>query len=95
MLKSQISYDSRGAVLTIANASHAPGLQLKSYIYYGRVDATMQAAPGVGIATSIVLISDDLGEIDLVTIPTPLRHPRQPLTFALPPRRNGLARTRR
>lgn len=64
--KSQISYDSRGAVLTIANTSDAPGLQLKSYIYYGRVDVTMEAAPGVGIVTSVVLIGDDLGEIDLV-----------------------------
>jgi beta-glucanase (GH16 family) len=31
---------------------------------FGRVEVTMQAAPGTGIVTSIVLESDDLDEID-------------------------------
>ena len=34
------------------------------YIFFGRVDVTMKAAPGQGIVSSVVLESDDLDEID-------------------------------
>lgn len=97
MHRAQISYDSRGAVMTITNATDAPGLQLKSYIYYGRVDVTVQAAPGVGIVTSVVLVGDALAEIDLVRLvlrhmllSTPINLHELPTTAY----RNGSAATR-
>lgn len=34
------------------------------YIFFGRIDVTLQAAPEQGIVTSVVLESDDLDEID-------------------------------
>ncbi len=35
------------------------------YIHYGRVEVVAQVAPGTGIVSSAVLLSDDLDEIDL------------------------------
>ena len=36
----------------------------KKYLFFGRVDAVVQAAPGAGIVSSFTLQSDDLDEID-------------------------------
>lgn len=59
-----ITYGSDGAEFTIANANQAPTIQTDFYIFFGRVEVKMKAAPGTGIVSSIVLESDDLDEID-------------------------------
>lgn len=56
--------DGGGAAFTIAKRGDAPTIKTDFYIWYGRVDVTMKAAPGTGIISSIVLESDDLDEID-------------------------------
>lgn len=53
-----------GAVYTINKDTDAPTVQSDLYIFFGQVDVTLRAAPGVGIVTSVVLQSDDLDEID-------------------------------
>lgn len=57
-------YGKNGAEFTIAKAGQAPTLQTDFYIFFGKIDVVMQAAPGTGIVSSIVLESDDLDEID-------------------------------
>jgi hypothetical protein len=60
-----INYDpSQGAAFQITSDLQAPMLESNKYIFFGRVSATVKAAPGVGIISSIVLESDDLDEID-------------------------------
>ncbi|KHN95061.1 cell wall glucanosyltransferase Mwg2 [Metarhizium album ARSEF 1941] len=61
---SDVTYGSRGAAFKIEKPSDAPTVQSSNYIFFGRVDAFMRAAPGSGIITSLVLQSDDLDEID-------------------------------
>lgn len=61
---SPLSIDDNGAVLTITNKDQAPLIKTNKYIFFGKVDVTVKAAPGVGIVTSIVLESDDRDEID-------------------------------
>lgn len=53
-----------GAVYVIENEDNAPTVASEKYIFFGRVDVTLRAAPGNGIVTSVVLQSDDLDEID-------------------------------
>lgn len=61
-----VNYDpAQGGVFTIQSVGDAPTLQSLKYIFFGRVDVTVQAAPGAGIVTSFVLQSDDLDEIDI------------------------------
>lgn len=59
-----LSYDNNGAVFKIERESNAPTVQTDKYIFFGRVDVVVQAAPGRGIVTSAVLQSDNLDEID-------------------------------
>lgn len=59
-----LTYGDNGAEFTISKAGQAPTFQSDFYIFFGRVEVTMQAAPGTGIVSSIVLESDDLDEID-------------------------------
>ncbi|KAK9440711.1 glycoside hydrolase family 16 protein [Metarhizium brunneum] len=60
----KLSYKGNGAVFTIQTETNAPTIETGKYIFFGRVDVVMQAAPGAGIITSAVLQSDDLDEID-------------------------------
>ncbi|KAF6803125.1 glycosyl hydrolase family 16 protein [Colletotrichum musicola] len=53
-----------GAQMTIFEEANAPTLTSKNYIFFGKVEVELQAAPGRGIVTSIVLQSDALDEID-------------------------------
>ncbi|TQN70020.1 putative glycosidase crf1 [Colletotrichum shisoi] len=53
-----------GAEMTIFEESSAPTLTSKNYLFFGKVEVELQAAPGRGIVTSIVLQSDALDEID-------------------------------
>ncbi|CAK7240069.1 MAG: hypothetical protein STHCBS139747_001506 [Sporothrix thermara] len=60
-----LDYDSsKGAVFTIEKDTNAPTITSTKYIFFGTVEAVIQAAPGIGIITSFVLQSDDLDEID-------------------------------
>ncbi|KAK3117939.1 hypothetical protein LTR53_000231 [Teratosphaeriaceae sp. CCFEE 6253] len=59
-----INYGSNGAEFTIAKEGQAPTVQTDFYIFFGRIDVKMKAAPGTGIVSSIVFESDDLDEID-------------------------------
>lgn len=61
----KVTYDdSKGAVFSIANEKQAPTKASDDYIFFGELHCEVQAAPGAGIVTSIVLQSDDLDEID-------------------------------
>jgi len=59
-----INYDSNGAQFTINNITDGPTLASNYQIFFGYVEATVQAAPGQGIVSSFILESDDLDEID-------------------------------
>ena len=59
-----INYGSKGAEFTITKEGEAPTVQTDFYFFFGTVEVIMQAAPGTGIVSSIVLESDDLDEID-------------------------------
>lgn len=56
--------DDSGAAFTVAQHGDAPTVQSKWYVFWGHVSVMMRAAPGTGIISSIVLLSDDLDEID-------------------------------
>ncbi|KAI0126288.1 concanavalin A-like lectin/glucanase domain-containing protein, partial [Xylariales sp. AK1849] len=53
-----------GAEFTDAKRYDAPQLFSNFYIFFGRVDVVMQIAPGTGIISSSVLMSDDFDEVD-------------------------------
>ncbi|KND89874.1 putative glycosidase crf1 [Tolypocladium ophioglossoides CBS 100239] len=57
-------YNGNGAVFEIQREFEAPTMATAKYIFFGRIDIVLQAAPGRGIVTSVVLQSDDLDEID-------------------------------
>ncbi|KAH0426092.1 cell wall glucanosyltransferase mwg1 [Colletotrichum camelliae] len=56
--------DDTGGQMTIFEEANAPTLTSKDYLFFGKVEVELQAAPGRGIVTSIVLQSDALDEID-------------------------------
>ncbi|KAH8698654.1 concanavalin A-like lectin/glucanase domain-containing protein [Talaromyces proteolyticus] len=60
----EISYNGQGAVFTVAKKGDSPTIQTNDYFFFGTAEVKMQAAPGTGIVSSIVLESDDLDEID-------------------------------
>ncbi|RDA90978.1 hypothetical protein CP533_3113 [Ophiocordyceps camponoti-saundersi (nom. inval.)] len=59
-----IDYGAKGAVFTIKADGDSPTIHTGNYIFFGEVEIEVQAAPGRGIVTSVVLQSDDLDEID-------------------------------
>ena len=66
---STLTYDAdRGAIFSIANLNEGPTVASNKYIFFGKVEVVLQAAPGAGIVTSVVLLSDDLDEIDFVRL---------------------------
>jgi hypothetical protein len=58
------TYSSDGVHLSVAASGNAPQLNSRFYIMFGKVSVTLKAAPGAGIVSSIVLVSDTLDEID-------------------------------
>ncbi|QKX62132.1 uncharacterized protein TRUGW13939_09289 [Talaromyces rugulosus] len=60
----EITYNDQGAGFTVAKHGDSPTIQTKDYFFFGTAEVKMQAAPGTGIVSSIVLESDDLDEID-------------------------------
>lgn len=59
-----ITFGDKGAIFNISKEGEAPTIETDFYIFFGKVEVTMQAAPGTGIVSSIVMESDDLDEID-------------------------------
>lgn len=59
-----VIYTSQGAVLTLSKKGDAPTISTNWYIFFGRVEVLMRAAPRTGIVSSVVLGSDDGDEID-------------------------------
>ncbi|KAL9094482.1 MAG: hypothetical protein Q9165_003332 [Trypethelium subeluteriae] len=59
-----VTFGSHGAEFTFNKRYDAPNIWTDFYIFFGHVDVVMQAAPGQGIVSSSVLISDDYDEID-------------------------------
>ncbi|KAK9383981.1 concanavalin A-like lectin/glucanase domain-containing protein, partial [Kockiozyma suomiensis] len=60
-----ISYSSSGMKISITGMDDAPTLGSDFSIFYGSVQVLVQAAPGRGIVSAVVLLSDDGDEIDL------------------------------
>ncbi len=54
-----------GLGITINQRYQYPYVQSSFYIMFGKIEAVVQAAPGTGIVSSVVLLSDDGDEIDL------------------------------
>lgn len=60
-----LTYDgTNGAVFTMDKETEAPTITSNWYIFFGKVDVVLRAAPGIGIVSSFVMESDDLDEID-------------------------------
>jgi len=66
-----LSYSSDGLGLVLAKQGDSPGIETDGYIWFGSIEATVRAAPGAGIITSIVSLSDSRDEIDWVSYPQP------------------------
>ncbi|KAI1175200.1 concanavalin A-like lectin/glucanase domain-containing protein [Nemania sp. FL0916] len=60
----QLTYNSQGAAFTMKKETEAPTITSTKYLFFGKVDVELTAAPGQGIVTSVVLQSDDRDEID-------------------------------
>jgi hypothetical protein len=61
----KVTYDgTKGAVFSIGSNGGAPLFISNNYLLFGRIEAHVQAAPGAGIVSSVVLQADDLDEID-------------------------------
>ncbi|KAF2724360.1 glycoside hydrolase family 16 protein [Polychaeton citri CBS 116435] len=58
------TYNSDGVAFTIDGSGQSPMLTSNWYIMFGTYTVKMKAAPGAGIVSSLVLLSDDLDEID-------------------------------
>jgi len=63
-----------GAVFTVNGYDDAPTIQSNWYLFFGKVECTVQAAPGAGIISSFILISDDLDEIDWEVVGSDTTH---------------------
>lgn len=61
---SLIDFSKDGAAFNMYKHGDSVRVTTNFYIFYGRVEAIMQAAPGRGVISSVNLLSDDLDEID-------------------------------
>src|SRR5579859_3940439 len=59
-----VEYGTLGAEFTFAERFDAPSISTNFYILFGHVEVIMQAAPGIGMISAAVLMSDDQDEID-------------------------------
>lgn len=59
-----IDYTKDGALFTINKETDAPTVGSHKYLFFGKVEVTIRAAPGAGVVTSFVLQSDNLDEVD-------------------------------
>lgn len=63
-----VLYEDDGAHFRVEKTNDAPTITSNFYIMYGKLDAVMVAAPGAGIVSSLVLLSNTLDEIDWVCL---------------------------
>ncbi|KAL6787473.1 glycoside hydrolase family 16 protein [Trichoderma afarasin] len=60
-----VTYDSEnGAGFTINKQGDSPTIRTLFYFFFGRVELLLKVAPGVGIVSSAMWLSDDLDEVD-------------------------------
>lgn len=59
-----IDYTKDGALFTIKKETDAPTVGSHKYVFFGKIDVTIRAAPGAGVVSSFVLQSDNLDEVD-------------------------------
>lgn len=60
----KVTYGDEGAEFTINKQGDSPTIRSKFYIFFGRVEVWWKVAPGQGVISSLMLLSDDLDEID-------------------------------
>ncbi|TVY71292.1 putative glycosidase crf1 [Lachnellula suecica] len=60
-----ITYGTSGAEFILTSTGEAQTITTENYIFFGKVEIAMKAAPGTGVVSSCVMESDDLDEIDL------------------------------
>lgn len=53
-----------GAGFRITNMGDSPTIRSKFYYFWGRTEVHLKVAPGTGVISSIMMLSDDLDEID-------------------------------
>lgn len=58
------TFNSSGAHFAVSKHGEAPTMSSTWYMMFGHYDVVMKAAPGVGMISSLVLLSDDLDEVD-------------------------------
>jgi hypothetical protein len=63
----KVQFDKAGAAFNIRAIDDAPTIWTNKYLFFGKVEVTLQAAPGRGIITSVVLASDSEDEVDWVS----------------------------
>lgn len=54
-----------GAGFSVKKQGDSPTIRSKFYIFWGRYEISLKVAPGTGIISSLMLLSDDLDEIDI------------------------------
>ncbi|KKK21328.1 hypothetical protein ARAM_004078 [Aspergillus rambellii] len=59
-----VSFGPNGAEFTVAKKGDSPTIETDFYFFFGKAEVVLQAAPGTGIVSSIVLESDVLDEVD-------------------------------
>jgi hypothetical protein len=60
-----VTYDvNNGATFTINKQGDSPTIRSKFYYFFGRTEIWLKTAPGTGIISSLMMLSDDLDEID-------------------------------
>lgn len=60
-----VNYDpNTGAAFTINKQGDSPTLRTKFYFFFGRTEILLKVAPGRGIVSSMMWLSDDLDEVD-------------------------------
>lgn len=59
----EIKYTSEGAEFSINKQGDSPTIQSKWYMFFGRLEVHMKAAPGTGVVSSVVFLSDILDEM--------------------------------
>ncbi|KAK4503336.1 hypothetical protein PRZ48_004251 [Zasmidium cellare] len=59
-----LSFGENGLEFRLTKGTDAPYIWTKNYLHYGKVEVTLQSAPGIGVVSSAVLMSDTHDEID-------------------------------
>lgn len=59
-----VSFSSNGIEFTLVKQGDSPYIWTNQYLQYGYVEVVLETAPGIGVISSAVLLSDDLDEID-------------------------------